>query len=474
MKICFVFGIAWMLNKQLTNNLRMKIMKSRWTLIVLCLLTLVFSAQVKKEKKPEFVPGEFIVKWKSGITSLAADTLMTTMSANKVTAFPEIGVELLRMPSTGDVSALSDQLRNDPRVEYVEPNYIYRASGTPNDPQFNDLWGMNNTGQTGGTNDADIDAPEAWDIQTGSDSTLIAVIDTGVDYNHPDLAANIWTNPGEIPNNGIDDDNNGYRDDIHGWDFANDDNDPLDDNLHGTHVAGTIGAIGNNSVGVAGVNWRTKIMALKFLGGDGSGTLANAISAIIYGANMKARVMNNSWGGGGFSQALLDAINYANNAGSLFVAAAGNDGNDNDQTPNYPSNYDAPNVVAVAAIDHEGGLAVFGSGGGGGICGCQGNVIGVPGSNFGATTVDLAAPGKDILSTAPNNVYMKLSGTSMATPHVTGVAGLLFSQFPAWTHLQVKERLLSSVEVSSSLQGKVATGGRVNAQRALSGTMAAD
>lgn len=448
-------------------------MKSRWTLIVLCLLTLVFSAQVKKEQTPEFVPGEFIVKWKSGVASLSADTLMTAMSANKVLAFPEIGVELLRMPSTRDVSTLADQLRNDPRVEYVEPNYIYRASGTPNDPQFNDLWGMHNTGQTGGTSDADIDAPEAWDIQTGADTTLIAVIDTGVDYNHPDLAANIWTNPGEIPNNGIDDDNNGYRDDIHGWDFANDDNDPLDDNRHGTHVAGTIGAIGNNGVGVAGVNWRTKIMALKFLGGDGSGTLANAIAAILYGAKMKARVMNNSWGGGGFSQALLAAITVANDSAALFVAAAGNDGSDNDQTPNYPSNYDAPNVVAVAAIDHEGGLAVFGSGGGG-ICGCQGNVIGLPGSNFGATTVDLAAPGKDILSTAPNNAYMKLSGTSMATPHVTGVAGLLFSQFPAWTHLQVKDRLLTSVEVSSSLQGKVVTGGRVNAQRALSGTMAAD
>jgi subtilisin family serine protease len=332
---------------------------------------------------------------------------------------------------------------------------------------------MNNTGQTGGTNDADLDAPEAWDIQTGSESTLIAVIDTGVDYNHPDLAANIWTNPGEIAGNGLDDDQNGFIDDIHGWDFVNNDADPMDDNLHGTHVAGTIGAIGDNGVGVAGVNWRTKIMALKFLGGDGSGTLADAIGAILYGAKMKARVMNNSWGGGGFSQALLDAITVANDSAALFVAAAGNDGNDNDQTPNYPSNYDAPNVVAVAAIDHKGDLAVFGSGGGG-ICGCGGNVIGLPGSNYGATTVDLAAPGKEVLSTTPNNGYTKLSGTSMATPHVAGVAGLVFSQFPAWTHLQVKERLLSTVEASTSLQGKVVTGGRVNAQRALSGTTTAD
>jgi subtilisin family serine protease len=453
----------------------MKIMKSRWILVVFCLLTLIFSAQVKQDKTPEAVPGEFIVKWKTGAITLAVDTLLRRMPSTEVQTFPEIGLSLMRMPVTGNVTILIDQLRSNSNVEYIEPNYIYRASIVPNDPQYNELWGMNNTGQTGGTNDADLDAPEAWDTQTGSDSTLIAVIDTGVDYNHPDLAANIWTNPNEIAGNGIDDDNNGYVDDVRGWDFANNDNDPMDDNLHGTHVAGTIGAIGNNGVGVAGVNWRVKIMPLKFLTGDGSGTLANAIGAILYGAKMKARVMNNSWGGGGFSQALLAAITVANDSAALFVAAAGNDGSDNDVSANYPSNYEAPNVVAVAAIDHKGDLAVFGDSGGGGICGCGGgNVIGLPGSNFGATSVDLAAPGKDILSTAPNNGYRKLSGTSMATPHVAGVAGLLFSQFPVWTHLEVKARLLSTVETSSGLQGKMVTGGRVNAQRALAGANAAD
>jgi subtilisin family serine protease len=441
-------------------------MKSRWSLLLIVLLGLVFSAQVQQEKKIESVPGEFIVKWKPDVT----DTSVSAMSASTVASFPEIGATLVR------AGIGMQALQSDPRVEYVEPNYIYRASGTPNDPRFNELWGMNNTGQTGGANDADIDAPEAWDTQTGSDSTLIAVIDTGVDYNHPDLAANIWTNPSEIPNNGIDDDHNNYIDDIRGWDFVNDDNDPSDDNLHGTHVAGTIGAVGNNGVGVAGVNWSVKIMPLKFLGGDGSGTLADAISAILYAANNKARVMNNSWGGGGFSQALLDAIEYADSKGALFVAAAGNDGTDNDQSANYPSNYDAPNVVAVAAIDHSGNLAVWDLGGGGGGCGCQGcgNAVGAPGSNFGATTVDLAAPGKAILSTTPNNGYTELQGTSMATPHVAGVAGLVFSQFPEWTHLQVKERLLSTVDVSPGLQGKMVTGGRLNAQRALSGTTAAD
>ncbi len=440
-------------------------MKSRWSLLLIVLLGLVFSAQVQQGKKIESVPGEFIIKWKPGV----ADTSVRTLDATTVASFPEIGMTFVR-------TGIGIQgLERNPDIEYVEPNYIYRASGTPSDPRFNELWGINNTGQTGGTNDADIDAPEAWDTQTGSDSTLIAVIDTGVDYNHPDLAANIWTNSGEIPNNGIDDDHNNYIDDIRGWDFANSDNDPFDDNLHGTHVAGTIGAVGNNGIGVAGVNWRVKIMPLKFLGGDGSGTLANALSAILYAANNKARVMNNSWGGGGFSQALLDAIEYADSKGALFVAAAGNDGTDNDQAATYPSNYDVPNVIAVAAIDHNGSLAIWDTGGGGGgSCGCGGSVIGAPGSNFGATTVDLAAPGKDILSTTPSNGYTKLQGTSMATPHVAGVAGLVFSQFPGWTHVQVKERLLSTVDVSSGLQGKLVTGGRLNAQRALSGTTAAD
>jgi subtilisin family serine protease len=455
-------------------------MKSRWSLIVLFLLALVFSAQVEREKGPEFVEGEFLVKLQTDVTALAADTLMSAMAATRVTSFPEIGVQLWRVPPTRDPQAFTAELESNPAVVYVEPNYIYHRMGTPNDPRFNELWGMNNTGQTGGTNDADIDAPEAWDIQTGSASVLIAVIDTGVDYKHEDLAANIWTNPGEDawtdPNdpstgNGSDDDGNGLVDDWKGWDFVNNDNDPFDDNLHGTHVAGTIGAVGNNGIGVAGVNWQTKIMPLKFLGGDGSGSLADAIAAILYAAQKGAKVMNNSWGGPGRSQALLDAINVADNAGALFVAAAGNAGTDNDQVPNYPSNYEAPNVVAVAAIQDDGKLAEFNGGGG---CGCQGcPVISAPGSNFGATTVDLAAPGKGILSTTPNNSYASLQGTSMATPHVSGVAGLLFSQFPTWSHSQVKERMLATVDVSADLQGKLLTGGRVNAHRALTGATAA-
>jgi subtilisin family serine protease len=455
-------------------------MKSRWSLLVIFLLALAFSAQVQEEEQPQYVEGEFVVKLQPQIGVMAADSMIGALSAQRVTTIPEIGVELWRMPTPQGVQAMAATLQSNPNVAYAEPNYIYRISVVPNDPQLSQLWGMNNTGQTGGANDADIDAFEAWDIQTGSDSVLIAVIDTGVDYKHEDLAANMWTNPGEDawtdPNNpatgnGVDDDGNNLVDDWRGWDFVNNDNDPFDDHLHGTHVAGTIGAVGNNGTGVAGVNWRTKIMPMKFLSADGSGTLADAISAIVYAANKGARVMNNSWGGGGFSQALQDAITYANNAGALFIAAAGNNGTDNDQIANYPSNYEVSNVVAVAAIAHDGKLAIWGTGGGG--CGCQGcgNVVGAPGSNFGATTVDLAAPGKDILSTVPNNGYQKLSGTSMATPHVSGVAGLIFSQFPTWTHLQVKERLLATVDTSSDLQGKLVTGGRANAHQALTGGM---
>ncbi|HEX9506410.1 MAG TPA: S8 family serine peptidase, partial [Acidimicrobiia bacterium] len=322
-------------------------------------------------------------------------------------------------------------------------------------PYFPYLWGLRNTGQTGGTPGADIHALQAWNTQTGSSSVVVAVIDTGVAYTHPDLAANMWVNTGEIPGNGIDDDGNGYVDDVYGYDFVNHDGNPFDDHGHGTHVAGTIAGVGNNGIGVVGVNWHARIMALKFLGASGSGSTSDAVSAVLYAANMHAKVMNNSWGGGGFSQALMDAITTANSAGSLFVAAAGNFSDDNDVFPNYPSNYDVPNVVAVAATDHNDALATF--------------------SNYGHTTVDLGAPGVNILSTVPTSGgglsdpsgYRYLSGTSMATPHVSGAAALLFAQFPGITHLQVKDRLLNGVDHVPSLAGITVTGGRLNVLNAL-------
>jgi subtilisin family serine protease/subtilisin-like proprotein convertase family protein len=327
---------------------------------------------------------------------------------------------------------------------------IWSRDALPNDARLSDLWGMNNTGQTGGAAGADIHASAAWDIATGSRDIVVAVIDSGLDYNHPDLVSNVWTNPGELAGNGLDDDANGFIDDVHGYDFVNNDGDPMDDDGHGTHVAGTIGAVGNNDVGVAGVNWSTSIMALKFLDAAGSGRTADAVRAVNYATMMReqygvdVRVTNNSWGGGGFSQSLKDAIEASGTAGILFVAAAGNDGEDNDTTPRFPSGYGLSNIVTVAATDASDTLARF--------------------SNFGVTTVDLAAPGDAILSTLPNNSYGLLSGTSMATPHVSGVAALAWSISPTATVSQVRAALVDGVEPVASLSGRVKSGGRLNAR----------
>ena len=338
----------------------------------------------------------------------------------------------------------------DTRVAIAEANYKLMLEAIPNDPRFSSMYGLNNTGQTGGTNDADIDAPEAWNISTGTRRTIVAVIDTGVDYNHQDLAANMWRNLAETAGDGIDNDNNGYVDDIYGYDFANNDADPMDDNGHGTHVSGTIGAVGNNGIGTTGVNWNTRIMALKFLDSTGSGSTAGAISALNYAVRMGANISNNSWGGGGASSLLSQAINNARSAGHIFVAAAGNSGLNNDSTANYPSNYTFDNVVAVAATDNKDALASF--------------------SNYGATTVDIAAPGVGILSTLPGNTYGTYSGTSMATPHVSGALSLIWDQNPTFTYSQVIAKLYSSVDKIAGLNGKVATGGRLNINNALQGT----
>ncbi|MEK7728634.1 MAG: S8 family serine peptidase [candidate division KSB1 bacterium] len=457
-------------------------MKKWWSVFALFLFLMIFSAQAPQtEERPLFVPGEVVVKFKTAARGEVTSSL-AKMSLTMSDSVPGNQIFVLKAEPNQDLTQLVQNLQNESNVEYAEPNYLYYASDTPNDPDYNRLWGMNNTGQTGGTADADIDAPEAWAITKGDTSIVVGVIDTGVDYKHPDLAANMWTNQNEDawadpndPNtgNGIDDDNNGYVDDWRGWDFANNDNDPFDDNGHGTHVSGTIGGAGNNAVGVVGVNWKVKIMPLKFLTGSGSGSLSAAISAIAYANSFGVNVTNNSWGGGGRSQALEDAIKAAHAANSLFVAAAGNAGTDNDASANYPSNYDVPNVLAVAAIDHKGDRAIWGSGGGGtpGLCGCNGTGGGganPPGSNYGATTVDLGAPGKDILSTTPNNTYSTFSGTSMATPHVAGIAALTLSKFPDLTDVQLKDKLMRSVDPSPSLQGKTVTGGILNALKAVS------
>ena len=328
------------------------------------------------------------------------------------------------------------------QVKSCSPNYQVRASALPNDTQFGTLWGM--------SADRGIDAPGAWDVTTGSNSIVVAVIDTGADYTHPDLADNIWTNPGEIPGNGIDDDSDGYIDDVHGINAFSHNGNPMDDNGHGSHVSGTIGGTGNNNRGIAGVNWQVKIMPLKFLSSNGSGSLAGAIEAINYMVMMKnrginIRVVNNSWGGGGFSQALYDAIKHARDAGIVFAAAAGNEGNDNDAQPSYPASYDLDNIVSVAAVDSNKNMASF--------------------SNYGASQVDIAAPGVSIISTVPGNMYQSFSGTSMATPHVAGAVALLAASEPNLSYHELINRMYDSGTTLAALSGIVRTGRMLNVSR---------
>jgi len=334
----------------------------------------------------------------------------------------------------------------------LEPDRIITMAALPNDPSFSRLWGLHHTGQVPGVSDADIDAPEAWQTVTGSRSVVVAVVDTGIDYSHPDLAANMWRNPREVAGDRIDNDGNGFVDDVYGWDFANNDADPFDDEGHGTHVAGTIGAVGNDGVGISGVNWQVSLMALKFLRADGSGTTSAAVAALNYATAMRRTygvnvvATNNSWGGPA-SASLTNAIVAGGNAGILCVAAAGNESTNNDTTPSYPANINSDAVLSVAAIDSSNLLAVY--------------------SNYGATTVDVAAPGSSIYSTTPGNTYSTYSGTSMATPHVAGLVALLAAANPQATSPQIRSTILATTTAVSGLAGKVATGGVINAASAV-------
>jgi subtilisin family serine protease len=334
-----------------------------------------------------------------------------------------------------------------PGVVYAELDHTVWADLTPNDPSFSSLWGLHNTGQSGGTVDADIDAPEAWDHFTGESSMVVGIVDTGIQLNHVDLAANIWTNPDEIAGNGVDDDGNGYIDDMNGWDWAYGDNNPSDVHSHGSHTAGTVGAVGNNGLGVVGVNWRVKLAALKFLNDSGSGSTSNAILAVNYAVGKGMRVTNNSWGGGGYNQSLYNAIQSSQSIGHLFCASAGNSNRNNDSTPHYPSSYNLPNIISVAATTRNDLKASF--------------------SNYGATTVDVGAPGDTILSTVPTNSYGNKSGTSMAAPHVSGVAAMIYAYSPTATWQQVRDAIFNTVRPISALAGRTVTGGVVNLSDAL-------
>ena len=398
----------------------------------------------------QYDPASLLVRWLPRQSEGEREALRTAVGLGRLRSLPGVpNLELIHVQ--GSVEDAIAALR--PLVEYAEPNYVVRAINTPNDTYFDLTYGLHNTGQTiqgqVGIADADIDATEAWNTFTGDPNFAVAVIDTGVDWDHPDLAANIWSNPGEVAGNGVDDDGNGYVDDVRGWDFYDTDNNPDDADGHGSHCAGTVGAVGNNGVGVAGVNWRCKIVPLRFLGPQG-GFTSDAVLAVSYCTTNGIRVSNNSWGGGGFSQALFDAIQGTQAVGHVFCAAAGNSGTNNDSSAHYPSNYDLPNVLSVAATDNRDGLASF--------------------SNYGATSVDLGAPGVDIASTYAAAGYVYLSGTSMATPHVAGVATLLLGYDPGLTWQQAIDRLLSTVRPVSSLAGITATGGVVNAAAALAGS----
>lgn len=567
---------------------------------------------------PRYVQGEVLVKYRQGISASKVWEFHQGLGIETKRKFKLTGIRQVKLPPSMAIGEALEIYRNNPDVEYAEPNYILHATATiPSDTYFTNLWGLQNTGQTvngtTGTAGADVHATEAWDLTTGSSSVVIAVLDSGVDYNHPDLKDNIWTNPGEVAGNGIDDDGNGYVDDVRGWNFADNDNDPMDSFGHGTHVAGILAAKGDNGIGVAGVCWTAKIMPVRFLDSSGTGTVANEVAGIEYAVKNGAKIINASFAAESStpSQAEKDAITSANSAGVLFIAAAGNSGTDNDTTPSYPASHGLPNIIAVAATDQNDNLATF--------------------SNYGATSVDVAAPGENIFSTIParqtvfrdnfengmnwttggtNNtwglsdivsdspshsltdspgvnvnyqndtdswaqspaidlsghsgaklefnlrgisesgkdilyvqasidgtnwsnldaisgssqgswlsfaydlgpydgkstVYIRFRfvtndsvvydgwyigdvtvtasspdysdpdlpqfygierGTSMATPYVTGLAGLILSRFPGISSLEVKDRILNGAESRPSLSGKIATGGRINAYNSL-------
>jgi subtilisin family serine protease len=434
-------------------------MRKKFSLLVMGLVLVLFSysfAQIPIQQSPragvDYVVDQLIIKFKSQIEEGQKRAVTSSLNSVTLKKFSIIGAELVQI-SGMTVEEAINLLKDDPRIEYAEPNYIFQLDAVPNDPYFNNLWGMQNTGQTWGTPDADIDAEKAWDISTG-DSVIVGVIDTGVDTAHVDLMGNIWTNPGEIPNNGIDDDGNGYVDDVHGWDFVNNNNNPNDIDGHGSHVSGTIAAKGNNGIGVVGVCWSAKIMPLKICEYNSCYT-SSAIEALEYATKMGAKLTSNSYRLSYPPQSLKNAIDSSGAHGMLFIAAAGNYRENNDVSPLYPASYNSENIIAVAATDHNDNLADEPGWG----------------SNYGLTTVDLAAPGVNILSTVPPAVYGSdyayFSGTSMATPHVSGTAALIWSKYPTLTHLQVKERIMNSVDPLPSLAGKCVTGGRLNAYRAI-------
>lgn len=421
-----------------------------------------------------FVPNEVLVQFRSGAAETDKSASRSAVGATRIETIRPArsrsgDLELLRLPTGLSVQSAIAALHARGAVVFAEPNWIYTRDATSNDPYYTDgsLWGLQGDSASQ-SREFGSHAVEAWSSgYTGSADVYVGIVDEGIYYRHEDLNANMWRNPFE-PLNGLDDDGNGYADDAYGWDFASGDNSIFDGagstdtttDAHGTHVSGTIGGVGGNGKGVAGVNWQVKLISAKFLGPSG-GTTANAVKALDYLTDLKTRhglnivASNNSWGGGGYSQALYDAIERASQADILFIAAAGNGGSDgvgdnNDVTPSYPASYANSNIISVAAIDSRGKLTGW--------------------SNYGPSTVDLGAPGAAIYSTTPWDTYSSYSGTSMATPHVTGAAALYAATHPGATATQIRTAILSATTPTSSLGGKTVTGGRLDVAAALAAT----
>ncbi|MDI6800661.1 MAG: S8 family serine peptidase [Thermodesulfovibrionales bacterium] len=414
--------------------------------------------------------GEIIVKFKSETDHSQIADVHKKINATPIKKITNLnGLELVKPPAGMSVKDAVRQYMADPAVEYAEPNYIVKIKTTlPNDIYFPQQWALYNTGQfADGIAGSDIKAYLAWDITKGSNAVTIAVIDTGIDYNHNDLVLNIWNNSGETNCvDDIDNDGNGYVDDCIGWDFVTcsvydengicvtpkaPDNDPWDDYGHGTFVAGIIGAKGNNAIGIAGVMWNVKIMPLKVFNSQGYTTISAIVDAIVYAVNKGAKIINESFGGYEFSATEYNALNYANSAGVFVAAAAGNESINNDIYPLYPASFNLPNIISVAATDQKDMLASF--------------------SNFGPNSVHVAAPGVYILSTMPDNGYSDKefwAGTSLSTPYVSGVAGLLMTYYQHFDIYQIKSTIEAYSDYLTNISGLYIKHGRLNAYRAVS------
>jgi subtilisin family serine protease len=435
----------------------------RWLMLVL-MLSGLFSYQIFslypanssiQNESTNFVKGQVLVKIAKDQTTNTIAKIKQKFDIKWVRSYELVeGLSLFQFDPDRDVMEIVKSLSKLANVIYAEPNYIYEILNTDshaivNDPEYFKQWALKNIGQSGGLEGADINAELMWSHQTGSRDIVVGIIDTGIDYTHQDLIENLWNNPGEIPGNGQDDDQNGYIDDIHGVNAIKNNGNPMDDNVHGTHVAGIIGAAGNNNTGVVGVAQKILLTACKFLSSGGSGNISDAIQCMEYFADLKSRSLNpvniiatnNSWGGGGHSQSMFDAIKAHQQLGILFIAAAGNERRNNDTSNSYPANYDINNVISVAATDHNDHLASF--------------------SNYGKKTVHVAAPGVKILSTVLNHKYGELSGTSMAAPHVTGLAAIIASQFRHLSYQGIKNLILTGGEQIDSTLNTTISGRRI-------------